>query len=413
MNLQELLATQRFERPPARFSEAALVKKLEELGIGRPSTYAPTISTVQKREYVVKESREGTPRNYRVLALKGGEIHAVDATENTGVEKGKLFPTDIGMVVNDFLVEHFSTVIDQDFTANVEKEFDAIADGKMDWREMLKRFYKPFRDTIEHTFEHADPAKGERHLGEDPQSGRPVFARIGRYGPMVQIGTSEDEEKPKFASIRKNQSIATITYDEAMDLFKLPKSLGEYKGELVEVHDGRYGPYLKHGSTSISLEPGQDPLSVEIDDAITLIKEKEIADLPIHHYKGHGVTKGKGRFGPFIKWNGLFINVNRKYDWDNLSNAEIEELVDAKIQKEIDKVVHHWEEEGIRVEKARWGRHTVLHGKVKIELPKSVDAKALTLEEVQSILNKNAPKKKATKKSAKKKSAKSKAKKKS
>ena len=184
LNLQELLATQRFERPPARFSEAALVKKLEELGIGRPSTYAPTISTVQKRDYVVKESRDGTPRNYRILSLKGNEIIAENATENTGVEKGKLFPTDIGMVVNDFLVEHFSGVVDQDFTANVEKEFDAIADGKMDWREMLKRFYKPFHETIEHTSEHAERAKGERHLGEGPKSGRPVFARIGRFGSL-------------------------------------------------------------------------------------------------------------------------------------------------------------------------------------------------------------------------------------
>jgi DNA topoisomerase-1 len=266
---------------------------------------------------------------------------------------------------------------------------------------MMKSFYNKFHPVVEDVRENADRESGERILGKDPKTGKQVSVRLGKFGPMVQMGTVDDEDKPTFASLGPDQQLGTISYDEAMDLFKLPKALGEYKGEEVEVNNGRFGPYVKYGKKFISLAPGQDPLNIEMEDAIVLIKEKEIADAPIYEYKGHGITKGKGRFGPFIKWNGLFINVNKKYDWDNLSHNDLEELVDTKIQKEIDKVVHNWEEEEIRVEKARWGRHNIIKGKVKIELPKTVDAKALTLEEVQGIIEKNAPKKKkVTKKKA-------------
>jgi DNA topoisomerase-1 len=395
-----ITATERFTRAPYRYTEASLVKKLEELGIGRPSTYAPTISTIQNRNYVEKGTIDGTERTYTQLILEDGTVKDNELSEKVGSDKGKLVPTDIGIIVTDFLVNHFESILDYNFTAKVEDQFDDIAEGKEDWKKMMKSFYAKFHPVVEDVRENADRESGERILGKDPKTGKQVSVRLGKFGPMVQMGTVDDEEKPTFASLSPDQQLGTITYEEAMDLFKLPKALGTYKGEEVEVNNGRFGPYVKFGDKFISLAPGQDPLSVEMDDAIELIKEKEIADAPIYEYKGHGVTKGKGRFGPFIKWNGLFINVNKKYDWDNLTNDEIEELVDAKIQKEIDKVVHNWEDEGIRVEKARWGRHNILKGKIKIELPKTVDASALSLEEVKDIIEKNAPKKKATKKKA-------------
>jgi DNA topoisomerase-1 len=408
-----ITATERFTRAPYRFTEASLVKKLEELGIGRPSTYAPTISTIQNRKYVEKGTVEGEEREYTQLVLETNAIKDNLLTEKVGSDKGKLVPTDIGIIVTDFLVNHFESILDYNFTAKVEDQFDDIAEGKEDWKKMMKSFYNKFHPVVEDVRENADRESGERILGKDPKTGKQVSVRLGKFGPMVQMGTVDDEDKPTFASLGPDQQLGTISYEEAMDLFKLPKALGEYKGEEVEVNNGRFGPYVKYGKKFISLAPGQDPLNIEMEDAIVLIKEKEIADAPIYEYKGHGITKGKGRFGPFIKWNGLFINVNKKYDWDNLSHNDLEELVDTKIQKEIDKVVHNWEEEEIRVEKARWGRHNIIKGKVKIELPKTVDAKALTLEEVQGIIEKNAPKKKkvtkkkaTAKKTAKKKQAK-------
>ncbi len=398
-----ITATERYTRPPYRYTEASLVKKLEELGIGRPSTYAPTISTIQNRNYIEKGTVEGVEREYTQLTLAEGKVEDKKLTEKVGSDKGKLVPTDIGMIVTDFLVNHFESILDYNFTAKVEDQFDDIAEGKEDWKKMMKSFYKKFHPVVEDVKENADRESGERILGEDPKTGKQVSVRLGKFGPMVQMGTVDDEEKPTFASLSPDQQLNTITFEEAMDLFKLPKSLGEYKGEAVEVNNGRFGPYVKHGKKYISLAAGQDPLSVELDDAVELIKEKEKADAPIYTYKGKDVTKGKGRFGPFIKWDGMFINVNKKYDWDNLTTEDIETLIDEKIQKEIDKVVHNWEEEGIRVEKARWGRHNIIKGKTKIELPKTVDAKALTLEEVQALIEKNAPKKKATKKKSTKK----------
>ena len=395
-----ITATERYSRAPYRYTEASLVKKLEELGIGRPSTYAPTISTIQNRNYVEKGAVDGVEREYTQLVLEEGTVKDNMLSEKVGSDKGKLVPTDIGIIVTDFLVNHFESILDYNFTAKVESQFDDIAEGKEDWKKMMKTFYKKFHPVVVDVQENAERESGERILGKDPKSGKQVSVRLGKFGPMVQMGTVDDEEKPTFASLGPDQQLGSITYEEAMDLFKLPRTLGQYKDEDIEVNNGRFGPYVKFGKKFVSLAPGQDPISIEFKDAIELIKEKEIADAPVYHYKDHGVTKGKGRFGPFIKWNGLFINVNKKYDWDTLTNEEIEELVDAKIQKEIDKVVHNWEEEGIRVEKARWGRHNILKGKVKIELAKTVDAAALTLEEVQDIIEKKAPKKKAAKKKA-------------
>tara|TARA_R110002049_G_scaffold5204_1_gene36531 strand:+ start:8275 stop:10764 length:2490 start_codon:yes stop_codon:yes gene_type:complete len=392
-----ITATERYTRPPARYTEASLVKKLEELGIGRPSTYAPTISTIQNRNYVEKGSVDGEERNYTQLTLKAGIVKDKLLSEKVGSDKGKLVPTDIGMIVTDFLVNHFEYILDYNFTAKVEADFDEIAEGKEDWTKMMKSFYKDFHPVVVDVQENADRESGERILGKDPKSGKQVSVRLGKFGPMVQIGTVDDEEKPQFASLSPDQQLNTITYEEAMDLFQLPKELGAYKGETVEVNNGRFGPYVKFGDAFVSLPKGVDPLSVELDDAIVLIKEKEKADAPIYMYKDLPVQKGKGRFGPFIKWNNMFINVNKKYDWDNLSDDDVVELIEDKIQKEIDKVIHNWEDEGIRVEKARWGRHNIIKGKTKIELPKTVDAKKLTLEKVKELIEKNAPKKKTTK----------------
>ncbi|WP_422107506.1 type I DNA topoisomerase [Winogradskyella sp.] len=398
-----ITATQRFTRPPSRYTEASLVKQLEELGIGRPSTYAPTISTIQNRNYIEKGANEGEERKYQQLMLQNGIINTKVLSEKVGSNKGKLVPTDTGMIVTDFLVNHFENILDYNFTARVEENFDDIAEGKEDWRAMMKDFYKGFHPQVEDVQENAERESGERILGVDPNTGRQVSVRLGKFGPMVQVGTVDDEEKPKFASLSPDQQLSSITFEEAMDLFKLPKSLGHYKDDEVEVNNGRFGPYVRFGKKFVSLPKGVDPLSVDLEEAIDYIKEKEKADAPIYMYQGLEVTKGKGRFGPFIKWNNMFINVNKKYDWDNLSEGDIVTLIEDKIQKEKDKLIHVWEDEGIRVEKARWGRHNVIKGKQKVELAKTVDVSEMTLEEAKAILEKNAPKKKTRKKATTKK----------
>ena len=387
-------ATQRFSRPPYRFTEASLVKKLEELGIGRPSTYAPTISTIQNRKYVEKGTVDGSERNYALWTMSNDELVGKKLTEKFGSDKGKLVPTDIGMIVTDFLVNHFEAILDYNFTAKVEADFDLIASGKEDWTKMMKSFYKDFHPQVEEVSKNADRESGERILGVDPKSGRQLSVRLGKFGPIVQIGLAQEEEKQVFASVPPNFQLASITFEEALDLFKLPKDLGEYNGEDIIVNNGRFGPYVKYGDKFISIPKGVDPMRVKMEDAIQYIKEKEAADAPIYEYDGLPVQKGKGRFGPFIKWNNMFINVNKKYNWDNLSPDDIENLIKDKIQKEIDKLIHDWEEDGIRVEKARWGRHNIIQGKTKIELPKSVDAAKLTLEKVKEHIAKNVPKKK-------------------
>ena len=400
-----ITATERFSRPPYRYTEASLVKKLEELGIGRPSTYAPTISTIQNRNYVEKGSNEGVERDYTQLKLQSGSIKDNSLSEKVNSDKGKLIPTDIGMIVTDFLVNHFGGILDYNFTAKVEADFDEIAEGKEDWTKMMKDFYKDFHPKVEDVAANAERESGERILGNDPKTGKQVSVRLGKFGPMVQIGTVDDEDKPQFASLSPDQQLTTITYEEAMELFKLPKQLGTFEDEPVEVNNGRFGPYVKFGKQFVSLPKGTNPMDVEMEMAIELIKEKQKADAPIYMYQELPVQKGKGRFGPFIKWNNMFINVNKKYDWDNLSDTDIVTLIEEKIQKEIDKVIHNWEDEGIRVEKARWGRHNVLKGKVKVELPKTVDVTDMTLEEAKALIEAKAPKKKAAKKKTTKKKA--------
>lgn len=390
-----ITATERFSRPPYRYSEASLVKKLEELGIGRPSTYAPTISTVLNRGYIEKGTVEGSERQYTQLILEGGSLKENGLSEMVGSDKGKMVPTDIGMIVTDFLVSHFSNILDYNFTAKVEEDFDEIAEGEEDWQKVIKTFYDDFHPTVLDVEENADRASGERILGKDPKTGKQVSVRLGRFGPMVQIGTVDDEEKPQFASLAPDQSLNSITYEEAMDLFKLPRKLGAFEGEEVEANVGRFGPYVKFGKKFVSLAKGESAMDVSLERAIELIKEKQKADAPIASYEDKDVVKGVGRFGPFIKWDGIFINVNKKYDYDNLTQENIEELIEAKKQKEIDKLIQEWPEEGIRIEKARWGRHNVIKGKMKVELAKTVDVAKMTLEEAKKLVEKKTPKKKA------------------
>lgn len=394
-----ITATERFSRPAARYTEAALVKKLEELGIGRPSTYAPTISTIINRNYVEKGSFEGAERKYNQLTLKNNEVKSEVLSENVGSDKGKLVPTDIGTIVNDFLVKNFETILDYNFTAKVEQDFDEIAVGKKEWENMMADFYNHFHPNVQDVEKNADRESGERILGVDPKTGKQVSVRLGKFGPMVQIGDADDENK-QFASLLAEQNISTVTLDEALNLFLLPKNLGIYKGEEIEVNNGRFGPYVRFGKTFISLPKGEDPLDVTLERAQELIDAKNQADAPIGQYQGMDVQKGVGRFGPFIKWNGMFINVNKKYNFDNLSQSDINELIQDKIQKDIDKKIHDWPEEGIVVEKARWGRSVILKGKLKIELNKDVDASKLTLEKVKELIEAKAPAKKTVAKKA-------------
>jgi DNA topoisomerase-1 len=400
---QQIVAKERFTQAPSRYTEAALVKKLEELGIGRPSTYAPTISTIIARTYIEKGSFEGSERKYNQLVLKSGEVKSQVLTEMTGSDKGKLVPTDIGTIVNDFLVKNFSAILDYNFTAKVEQDFDEIAEGNIDWAKMMQDFYNKFHPNVLEVQDNAERESGERVLGKDPKTGKQVLVRLGKFGPVAQIGEADDEEK-QFASLRQEQNISNITLEEALNLFLLPKTLGEYKGEEVEVSNGRFGPYVRFGKQFISLPKGEDPLDVTMVRAQELINEKAKADAPIATYKGEGVQKGTGRFGPFIKWNGMFINVSKKYNFDNLSQSDVAELIEDKLQKNIDKVIHNWEEEGILVQKARWGRSEITKGKIKIELNKDIDASKLTLEEVKEMIAKKTPEKKtAAKKPAAKK----------
>ena len=304
LELSEIKATQRYTRPPARFTEASLVKRLEELGIGRPSTYAPTISTVQKRGYVVKDEIDGKSRSYDVLTLKNDEIVSEKLNENYGADKNKLHPSDIGRVVTEFLIEHFSEIMDFGFTASVEKEFDEIAEGMKNWSQMIDDFYQPFSKNVTKTLENAGRATGERALGNDPKTGKPIIARIGRFGPMVQIGEQDDEEKPRFASLTKGQNINNITLEEALDLFKMPRILGVYEDVDVKANIGRFGPYVQHQKMFVSIPKEEDVMTIELARAIELIEAKKIADANriVKKFKEDSDTEIlNGRWGPYIK----------------------------------------------------------------------------------------------------------------
>ena len=391
LNLLSISSRESFSRPSSRYTEASLVKKLEELGIGRPATYATTISTIQNRGYIAKGVNDGTDRSYNFIEFSQNGIKEKELKEKTGSNKGKLVPTDIGMIVNDFLVDNFNNILDYGFTAEVEKNFDKVATGEQDWTSIIKQFYNDFHENVIEVKDNAERQSGEKILGSDPNSGRVVKVRLGKFGPIAQIGTIDEEEKPIFASLTKDQQLDTISLEEALELFKFPKKIGNYKDEVVTVNNGRFGPYIKFANKSISIPTGNDPHSVDLDIAIELIDDKLKSEEPIHIYEDKPVTKGRGRFGPFIKWNDMFINVNKNYDFDNLSINEIEELIEFKIQKEKEKLISEWIDEGIKVEKGRWGRSIISMGKKKVEIPKEIDPKTITLDIAKQYLN---PKKK-------------------
>lgn len=388
LQLDFMNATESFTRPPGRFTEASLVKKLEELGIGRPSTYAPTITKIMEEErgYVTKESREGVERTYRLLTLKGGIITSQTKSETTGTTKNALYPSDLGMVVTDFLSEHFERIMDYKFTARVEDELDKIASEGKDWKSMLRQFYKPFHDQVATTMETADRAKGKRVLGIDPISGYSVLAQMTRFGPVIQIGDREElseSDKPKFANLRPGQSLETITYDEAMDLFQLPMSLGIYQDIEISVNTGRYGPYIKFGDIFVNLPKGKDPMSTTTEEAIQLIQQKLEENAPIGYFENIPITKGKGRFGPFVKWGDLYVNIPVRYKLESITESEAVELLQQKLEKEANRYIQHWPNEKISIENGRWGPY-VKFGKNNIKIPK-VDGQKLDVEELKII----------------------------
>ena len=381
---KKITAVEKFSRPVSRFTEAGLVKKLEELGIGRPSTYAPTIQTIQNREYVDKREIEPKGREIVKLTLTKTGLKKEILTEKFGGDKNKFVPTDIGIVVNDFLTTNFNEILDYGFTAKVEQDFDEIAKGEEKWKDVLKNFYSSFHPKIEDVGENADRATGERLLGQDPKTGKNVYARIGRFGPMVQIGETDSDEKPIFASLMATQNIVTITLEEALELFKVPFDLQDYEGKTITVGVGRFGPYVKWGEAFISLPKGENPLSVDYDRAVAIIEEKKKADAPVASYKGEPVTKGVGRFGPYLKYQDIYINVPKKYDFENLSQKDVEELIEAKLDKEANRYIRQWEEEKISIENGRWGPF-IKFKKANFKIPKKQDDTKYTPEELKDI----------------------------
>ena len=335
---KSICATERFSQQPTRYTEAGLVHKLEELGIGRPSTYAPTISTIQQREYVIKGDKPGFKRNYQTLTLTGNKITAKTASEMAGVEKGKLLPTDIGTVVNDFLNDYFPRILDYNFTANVEKEFDDIAEGKEEWTNAMRTFYHEFHPMVEKaTTQKSEHKVGERVLGKDPKTGKPVSVKIGRFGPMAQIGSAEDSVKPRFAQLKKNMSLETITLEEALDLFKLPRTLGEYEGKTVTIGAGRFGPYIHYDTSYVSIPKTLDPLEITLEEVIELLKDKKDNDAKRHLKKFEeepDMEIMNGRYGPYIAYKGFNYKIPKTVkDPTTLSLEACKDIVSKEEQR--------------------------------------------------------------------------------
>ena len=368
----KILVTQIFSKPPFRFTEASLVKKLEELGIGRPSTYAPTITTVMNRKYVFKGTNNAQTREI-VQYIIDSNINRNVNQENYGSNKGKLVPSEVGLLVNEFLTNNFKNIIDYNFTASVENEFDSIANGSKDWKSIIDKFYNPFSLVIDDVQKNAKRETGERVLGLDPKSGRQLSVKLGKYGPIAQIGKVDEDEKPLFASLLPDQQISKITAEEALKLFELPVYVGDFENERVEANIGRYGPYIRYNKVFIPIPEGFNPFTITIEKSIDLIKAKIEAQKPILVYKSYDVTKGKGRFGPYLKWNNTFINVNKNYDFDNLTEEDCIKLIEEKIQKDKEKIIMNWSSDGITIEKGRWNKIYIIKGKKKVPLAKNVD----------------------------------------
>ncbi len=398
LTLDHLVATERFTRPPARYTEASLVKKLEELGIGRPSTYAPTISKIMEanRGYVVKDSRPGEARSYQILTLKDNTIHKSTATEIVGATKNVLYPTDMGMIVSDFLEAYFRKIMDYGFTAQIEQQFDDIAEGKKEWTQTIDQFYRPFHEEVEKTLKQAGRYSGERILGKDPKTGRTVLVRMSSLGkPVVQIGTGDElakGEKPRYANLKPGVSLETATLEDALASFDLPRTIGEYEGKEILVNAGRFGPYIKWGDMAVSLPKNEDLFNVTLERAVALIQSKQAEDVPVGYYQNLPITKGKGRFGPFLKWADLYVSIPAKIPLESISAERAIALIEAKIQKEANRLIQQWPEENISIENGRWGPF-IRFGKKIVNLPKingarmsPEQAKALSLEEVKRII---------------------------
>ena len=381
----KILVTQIFSKPPFRFTEASLVKKLEELGIGRPSTYAPTITTVMNRKYVFKGTNNAQTREI-VQYIIDSNINRNVNQENYGSNKGKLVPSEVGLLVNEFLTNNFKNIIDYNFTASVENEFDSIANGSKDWKSIIDKFYNPFSLVIDDVQKNAKRETGERVLGLDPKSGRQLSVKLGKYGPIAQIGKVDEDEKPLFASLLPDQQISKITADEALKLFELPVYVGDFENERVEANIGRYGPYIRYNKVFIPIPEGFNPFTITIEKSIDLIKAKIEAQKPILVYKSYDVTKGKGRFGPYLKWNNTFINVNKNYDFDNLTEEDCIKLIEEKIQKDKEKIIMNWSSDGITIEKGRWNKIYIIKGKKKVPLAKNVDPLKISLDQAKDYL---------------------------
>ena len=384
---ESVTVTQSYTKYPFRFTEATLVKKLEELGIGRPSTYAPTISTIINRKYVSKGDLEGIKRDIKQIVITD-EIQNSKISEKYGSTKGRLVPSEVGILVNEFVSNNFKNIVDYNFTASVENDFDLIANGDKDWQKIIDLFYNPFIEKVNDVQKNAKRETGERILGNDPKSGRQLSVKLGKYGPIAQIGKVDEEEKPIFASLLPDQQISKISFEEALKLFDLPIYLGDFENQKIEANIGRFGPYVKFDKKFISIPGGKSPFEIDLDSAIKLILEKRESDKPIVEYNGHGVSKGKGRFGPFIKWNRTFINVNKNYDFDNLSESDCIELIEEKIKKDKEKIITSFDEKNITVEKGRWGRFYVIKGRKKVQLPKETDPKTIDLKKAEQLLKK-------------------------
>ena len=382
---ENVLVTQFFTKPPFRFTEASLVKKLEELGIGRPSTYAPTITTVMNRKYVFKGLNNAQSRDIIEYTIDT-EVNKTVKSEKYGSNKGKLVPSEVGLLVNEFLTNNFKNIIDYNFTASVESEFDSIANGSKDWKSIIHKFYDPFSSVVEDVQKNAKRETGERILGVDPKSGRQLSVKLGKYGPIAQIGKVDEEEKPIFASLLPDQQISKVTFDEALKLFELPVYVGDFEGESVEANIGRYGPYVRFQKVFIPIPEGYNPFTITIEKSIELITAKREAQKPILVYKSHDVTKGRGRFGPYLKWNNTFIKVNKNYDFDNLTEDDCKQLIDDKIKKDKEKIITNWSPEGISIEKGRWNKVYVIKGKKRIPIPKNIDPLKISLADAKDYL---------------------------
>ncbi len=393
LNAQSITATQRFAQPPARYTEASLVKKLEELGIGRPSTYAPTITTIQKRGYVLKQTRPGQERQYDCLELKGNQIKEEMKTEKVGYEKDKIFPTDVGIVVNDYLQQNFEEIMDYGFTADVEKRFDDIAEGKEQWQDMLQHFYGDFHQSVDHALNYSAKASGERLLGYDPVTNAKVLAKLGKYGPMVQIGENYADEKPRYARLRPNQFIETLTLEEALELFKLPRTVGEWEGTEVTVGAGRFGPYVRYNDKFVSIPKDEDPIEITLERCVELLKEKQKKDADraprlVGQLDGKEIYAAVGRYGPYLKYDGKNVTLAKGTDVAALTEAEAIDLLQNSQNKNV--LRSFPEDENVKVMNGRYGAY-ITNGTDNFKISKGVVAENLTYEDCLQIIQNTAP----------------------